>query len=205
MVNILQVVEYRTDCFIVFKRRMGCFMESYHDRRIVKTKKLLYETLLDLLVTTPLNHITVKKLCDKADINRNTFYYHFNCIDDLLLEIINNFKKQEEALMSPVSDMYQYALELCLLYKQNTHLVTVLLSGNVNVSFIYHFLDFNYLSTYSVPSEARKNPNLTALMTSYIQVSTFTIIAKWLEQHCSPSESQIAHILCQLWNTPVSC
>lgn len=107
--------------------------------------------------------------------------------------------------MSPVSDMYQYALELCLLYKQNTHLVTVLLSGNVNVSFIYHFLDFNYLSTYSVPSEARKNPSLTALMTSYIQVSTFTIIAKWLEQHCSPSESQIAHILCQLWNTPVSC
>lgn len=179
-------------------------MESHNDRRIAKTKKILHESLLELLDYKSMNHITIKELCDAANINRNTFYYHFNSIDDLLLEIINNFKDETMHLTSPETDLYQYAVELCTLYRHNSHLIAVLLNGNVNVSFIYQLLNFDYIPTYNVLSKVHSNSDLTDLMSSYIQVSTFTIIAKWLKQCCSQPEEQIAHILCQLWNTQIS-
>lgn len=176
-------------------------MEKHKDRRISKTKHLLCESLLSLLDSMPMNQITVKELCDKADINRNTFYYHFECIDDLMFEIIHNFKEQITSLTSSVTDIHQYALELCHLYKQNTHLVSVLLNGNVNVSFIYQLLDLNNIPTYNALSQKHSNEALVSVMSTYIQVSTFTIISKWLESGSSISEEEIATILCQIWNS----
>lgn len=176
-------------------------MEKHKDRRITKTKHLLCESLLSLLDSTPMNQITVKELCDKADINRNTFYYHFECIDDLLFEIIHNFKQQILSLFSSVTDTHQYALELCHLYKQNAHLILVLLNGNVNVSFIYQLLDLNYIPTYNALSQKHSNETLISLMSTYIQVSTFTIISEWLKSGYSISEEEIATILCQIWNS----
>ena len=176
-------------------------MEEHKDRRIIKTKKILCESLISLLESTPMNQITVKELCDKADINRNTFYYHFECIDDLLSEIIQNFRQQTLTLTSPVIDMHKYALELCHLYRQNAALITVLLNGNVNVSYIYQLLDLNYLPAYNALKQKHSNKSLNSLMSTYIQVSTFTIIAKWLETDCFISEEEISSILCQLWDS----
>ena len=50
-------------------------MES--DRRTRRTKKLLTDAFLELLSSKKLNEITIKELCDKADINRGTFYLHY--------------------------------------------------------------------------------------------------------------------------------
>ena len=50
------------------------------DRRVRKTKKLIIDSFFELLKTLPVNKITVKKLCDKADINRSTFYDHYSDI-----------------------------------------------------------------------------------------------------------------------------
>ncbi len=57
------------------------------DRRIKRTKKLLKKELVKLLKTNPLSKITVTELCDKADINRSTFYIHYRDIFDIYDEI----------------------------------------------------------------------------------------------------------------------
>ena len=43
----------------------------------VATKRLLADTLIELLAKRPLDKITVKELVATCHVNRQTFYYHF--------------------------------------------------------------------------------------------------------------------------------
>ena len=54
------------------------------DKRIEKTKVLIKDTFLSLSLTVPAEKITVKAICDKANINRGTFYYHYLDVPDLI-------------------------------------------------------------------------------------------------------------------------
>ena len=48
----------------------SCFMAR-------RTQTIITETFIDLLTQKPLDKITVKDIIEKADINRNTFYYYY--------------------------------------------------------------------------------------------------------------------------------
>ena len=52
------------------------------------TKKAIEASFLKLLNETPLSNITVKMIVDDCQINRNSFYYHFQDIPSLLEAII---------------------------------------------------------------------------------------------------------------------
>ena len=49
-----------------------------------QTKRLLAQSLMDLMMTTPLEKISVNDIVDHAGVGRNTFYYHFEDIPDLI-------------------------------------------------------------------------------------------------------------------------
>ena len=65
------------------------------------------EALLALLEEKDLDYITVKEICRRADVNRSTFYLHYETIADLVdeaLEMINQrfrsyFPQQEEEIL----------------------------------------------------------------------------------------------------------
>lgn len=63
------------------------------DRRCVRSKRALRRALIDLMEERGLDSFTVNDLCDRADLNRGTFYNHFRDKDDLLVscedEVIN--------------------------------------------------------------------------------------------------------------------
>lgn len=44
------------------------------NRRTLYTKKIIKESLIELLQTNDIHQITVTNICNKADINRGTFY-----------------------------------------------------------------------------------------------------------------------------------
>ena len=48
------------------------------------TKKALAQSLKELCAEKPLNKITVGELCERTGIRRQTFYYHFDDIADLV-------------------------------------------------------------------------------------------------------------------------
>ena len=64
-------------------------MAEKTDRRVMYTKMVLKQSLLDLLRVRPIEKITVKDICVKADINRGTFYTHYKDPFDLLTQIEN--------------------------------------------------------------------------------------------------------------------
>lgn len=52
-------------------------MEYKEDLRIVRTRKLLSNTLLDMMEEQSIEKISVIDLCNRAMVNRATFYAHF--------------------------------------------------------------------------------------------------------------------------------
>ena len=54
------------------------------DRRIIKTKKKLKDTLVKLIQEKTIDKITVKELVEQADLNRGTFYFHYKDIYNFL-------------------------------------------------------------------------------------------------------------------------
>ena len=52
------------------------------------TKKLFASALIELMQEKPFHKITVKEVCEQADLNRTTFYLHYNDISGLFDEIV---------------------------------------------------------------------------------------------------------------------
>lgn len=73
------------------------------DPRVIKTKKLFKDAFKQLVVEyDDYINISIRELCDRANLNRRTFYLHYKQIDDILVEL------QEEA----IHDFYHRIKEL---------------------------------------------------------------------------------------------
>lgn len=57
------------------------------DRRVKYTLLALRGSLLELMREKDVSRITVKELCERADVNRGTFYAHYASPADLLEQI----------------------------------------------------------------------------------------------------------------------
>ena len=64
------------------------------DKRVEKTKSALTTALFDLLETQSIDQVSVTELCDKAGVNRRTFYIHYSNVDDIF-EDYQNEKSNE--------------------------------------------------------------------------------------------------------------
>lgn len=61
------------------------------DARVRYTKMVIVQNFIKLLRQKPINKITVKEICDLAEINRATFYKHYLDVYDLLEKIESQF------------------------------------------------------------------------------------------------------------------
>ena len=62
------------------------------DLRIIKTKKALYNALINLMKNKTFEEIKVSDICNEALVNRSTFYAHFEDKYTLLSSFINSLK-----------------------------------------------------------------------------------------------------------------
>ncbi|MCI7554754.1 MAG: TetR/AcrR family transcriptional regulator [Tenericutes bacterium] len=66
--------------------------EEKKDLRIVKTKNALYLALVDLMKDKTFEEIKVSEICNKALVNRSTFYAHFDDKYEFLVDFLDTFK-----------------------------------------------------------------------------------------------------------------
>ena len=72
------------------------------DKRILKTKKILKQTFMDMLSKKSFEKITVKSICENADISRITFYSHYDdkydLVSDISEDLLNSAQKEYQKL-----------------------------------------------------------------------------------------------------------
>lgn len=59
-------------------------------RRVRMTKMLLKSSLIEIMRTKSIHSISIKEICDGADVNRSTFYRHYDTQYDLYDDIIED-------------------------------------------------------------------------------------------------------------------
>jgi len=74
------------------------------DPRVLRTRKLIMDSFIDLSGKKEFKDITIKDITSEAMINRATFYYHFEDIYDLLEKVLS-----EVLLVNLNYDLYQHS------------------------------------------------------------------------------------------------
>ena len=59
------------------------------DRRVNRTRRLLREALMSLILERGYDAVTVEEITNRADVGRTTFYLHYKDKEDLLVESID--------------------------------------------------------------------------------------------------------------------
>lgn len=181
------------------------------DRRVKYTTLLLKESLIELMQTRHISKISVKMLCETADINRSTFYAHYSDPYDLLrqleLEVIAEFESYlNQQKMTEASDSTVEVLRQLLEYAaQNADLFKVLLSENGDSEFDR---DIMALAQQQILSNLKNDQNIDRRTSEYLQCFIATgalkILQKWIQDGLVETPQQIAEFTLKLLTKGVS-
>lgn len=104
------------------------------DIRIAKTRQSIINAFIGIRSHKELERITIKELCESAQINKSTFYSHYHDIYDLsdqlenevVASIMDNFRCPENLLQNPAA----FTREIFLGYMAKDALIKTLFSGS---------------------------------------------------------------------------
>ena len=74
---------------------------NHQDNRVRYTKMVLQQALLKILKEKSIDNVTVKEICEAAELNRGTFYLHYGTPNDLLREIEEQFIAENMSSFAP--------------------------------------------------------------------------------------------------------
>ena len=86
-----------------------------NETKYLNTARLMNEALLILLEKKNYEYITVKEICEKAGVNRSTFYLHYETMDDLLSESLSYVIEKRNAMYSEEETLTREKIESCSL------------------------------------------------------------------------------------------
>ena len=83
----------------------GPVRERPDDKRVVKTIRTIHEAFEQMMCEMDYRDITVKELCERAIINKKTFYRYYETMDFLLVEfrdgMMSEYLKRVDGLRIP--------------------------------------------------------------------------------------------------------
>lgn len=77
------------------------------NKRSLMTKRIIRESLIEMLQTQTIDKISVLSLCEKAEINRSTFYAHYDDIRQVLSEYGKEIQNSIMPFIFPLNNQYE--------------------------------------------------------------------------------------------------
>ena len=170
------------------------------------------KALLSLLENKPFEYITISEICEKAEVNRSTFYLHYENTSDLLKEttayVIDNFVSyfsvDTESITTKFADCdlqdlkfvnEKYLHPYLSFIKENQRVFSAVLSQPTafDTEAIFHRLFDNIfhpiLDRFHYPRDVQNY-----VMMFYLNGIT-AIITEWLKDGCQKSIEDISAII----------
>lgn len=183
------------------------------ESKYFNTAKKMDKALISLLGEKSFEYITVSEICKRAEVNRSTFYLHYENTVDLLDEtarfllndfmayfdvdvknITNKFKECPLDELNFISDEY---LHPYLSYiKDNKSVFSTVLLHSVSFGFneifqrLYENIFNPILDRFNYPTSDRKY-----VMMFYLNGIT-AIVTEWLKEGCKKSVEEVSQIIC---------
>ena len=181
------------------------------ESKYFNTALCMDEALISLLKVKDLEYITVKEICEKAGVNRSTFYLHYETIDDLVNEAIETMNQRfmsyfadtkgiaEELNHTDLSNLVLITRDYLEPYLQfvseNKDLYRVAfrnpreMQANVKCGYIKKYIIEPILKRFGVPEVYWR------YYIAYYIDGIMAIIKEWLETDCQDSIEMIAAVI----------
>lgn len=176
--------------------------EAKTDRRVKYTVTMLKDALVQSMQKEHISKISVKALCDLADVNRSTFYAHFQDQYDLLhyieKEVIDKIKKHMEKEdfndKRPIS--FQVLNRILEYVKENADLFKALLSDNCDPGIQREVMNLSQIVSFQLNKGYDKR--IREYITIFGTTGCISILQKWLQDGMIESTTKISEIILQI-------
>lgn len=169
---------------------------------VKRTKKAFEISLAQLAKEHPLNKVTVKMLCEKAQLSRNAFYFHYKDINNLIEEIENSLINEAISLTEDFEklgfpeNVLATVTGLVELFDERRDTALMLMDKAYSVSFTDRmgeiFGEFNY-KYYSMYNKNVKREIYDAYY-AFISNGFYGTLKYWIENPDSISKREITRL-----------
>ncbi len=167
------------------------------DRRVLYTKMFLRESLLELMKEKPIGKITPTELCRRAEINRNTFYTHYDSPEALLGSIEDELYGQVQRSLGrslKKNDVSALLTEICQVITDNGDLCRILFSDNGDKHFLERVIHLAHDETLLAWKAAgmRGDDELLEALYTFSVSGGIAIIQHWVQSGMPESPQEVA-------------
>jgi AcrR family transcriptional regulator len=177
-------------------------------RKTRYTKMVIRNSLIELMRSRPITSVTVKEICDFADVSRPAFYTHYKDQYDLLQSIEREtssyfenavFANKTKKMGAP--GIRQLIEDVLLYIETNNDSVQVLLSENGDIDFQKKiFLRFVVYLQYMMKNYSKKN--LAEEQNEYYSIYTvngiIAVVHHWLKSGMKMPKHELANMIIEL-------
>lgn len=175
-------------------------MNTKNNQRTRLSKMLFKNALMDLLKEKgSVAKISVRELCDRAELNRSTFYAHYQEPNDLLIEIEAELLDATEEHLKKIGaendiGAHKYILSFLQYIRQNDKPFRTLLIDSTDPEFRSRFMQQSIIQfvdnlRIELPKE------LEQYIFSYILNGNTGIIIQWIRSDYAADENEIVNLL----------
>lgn len=166
------------------------------------TGELIKSSFMELLEERPYTKITVRDIVERCGINRNSFYYHFQDIPSLLLEIIQD---QTDAIIAryptvdSIEDGLNVALEFAIVHKRAVLHIYHSVSRDLLEKHLWTLCEYavrSYMDA-AFPGRPRSAADREILI-RYLKAELFGVAAEWLESGMKTDVQAAFRRLCEI-------
>ena len=164
------------------------------DRRIRKTKKQLRLALTTLMLEKNINEITVSQLTALADLNRSTFYIHYQDIYDMVEQIQTEIFQQFVKLVQSRTPSAQLLTDIFYFLAENADLCAAFLGRHGDYQFVEKFKDVvkQHCLSYWNNQQTQLSAAQMEYFYAYIASGCIGLIQKWLATGMKEAPQQLA-------------
>lgn len=178
-------------------------MIKQEDRRIRLTKRMLKDSLLEMLKNgAEIHRISIRDLCERADINRSTFYKYYGSQYDLLKEMEDEWLRRVESSINNMGQSYDlHLLDILHFMHENIELSRLLCNSNVDPLFpqrIFSLPSIKRLIVSSLP--AGKPEHIIDYIQEFFVSGAYSIIKKWLNKDDGETPEEMVQIMMHMFN-----
>ncbi len=181
-------------------------MNTKNNQRTRLSKMLFKNALMDLLKEKgSINKVSVRELCDRAELNRSTFYAHYQEPNDLLIEIETELLDATEEHLKKIGaeneiGAHKYILSFLQYIRQNDKPFRALLIDSTDPEFRSRFMQQSIIQFVEnlrivLPKE------LEQYIFSYILNGSTGIIIQWIRSDYAADENEIVNLLFSINNS----
>jgi len=177
-------------------------MEKKENRKVRYTKMVIRESLMDLMKTQSILSVSVKDICDLADVNRSTFYDHYKDQYDLLKQIEEETLAYFEDMLNKYKDkqtqkeISRMVEEMLTYIANNGSTIQVLLSENGDLDFqkklLYHFVMHNQIIKYF---SEKQDDETKIYYSAFLVHGAIGLIQHWLKNNMAMPVPQLAKLM----------